>query len=97
MGPVSLILGIAELLLWLIGGYVASDYAVGEGYHWLFFVGLIVLGMYFPLHIMRRIEDQRYENVASGSDDPDSASESFSKERTESTTLTSPRDRKSVV
>lgn len=57
--PLSLIFGVAGLLLWAIGGFYAADYAVGEGYRWLFWVGLILLAFYVPLHFWRRVEDRR--------------------------------------
>jgi amino acid transporter len=60
MGPVAIILGIGGLLLWAIGGYFAADYAVGDGYRWLFWVGLILLALYVPLHLWRRLEDKRH-------------------------------------
>ena len=33
------------LLLWAIGGYYAADYAVGPGYRWLYWIGLILLAL----------------------------------------------------
>ena len=60
MGPIAIILGIGGLLLWAIGGYFAADYAVGDGYRWLFWVGLILLALYVPLHLWRRLEDKRH-------------------------------------
>ena len=60
MGPVAIILGIAGLLLWAIGGYYSADYAVGPGYRWLYWVGLILLALYVPLHLWRRVEDKRH-------------------------------------
>ena len=47
------------LILWIVGGYYAADYAVGSGYRWLFWVGLILLALYVPLHLWRRLEDKR--------------------------------------
>ncbi len=60
MGPMAIVLGILGLLLWAIGGFYAADYAVGEGYRWLFWVGLILLSLYAPLHLWRRLEDKRH-------------------------------------
>ena len=58
-GPLGFILGVALFLLWVIGGYVASDYAVGPGYQWLYWVGLILLAVYFPLYFWRMSEDRK--------------------------------------
>ena len=59
MGPFAILFGVLGLILWLVGGYYAADYAVGEGYRWLFWVGLILLALYVPLHLWRRLEDKR--------------------------------------
>jgi amino acid transporter len=59
MGPVAILFGVLGLILWIVGGYYAADYAVGSGYRWLFWVGLILLALYVPLHLWRRIEDKR--------------------------------------
>ena len=59
MGPVAIALGAALLVLWLVGGYVAADYAVGAGKRWLFFLGLFLLALYFPLTWWRSVEDRR--------------------------------------
>ncbi len=59
MGPFAILFGVLGLILWLVGGYYAADYAVGEGYRWLFWVGLILLVLYVPLHLWRRLEDKR--------------------------------------
>ena len=59
MGPFAILFGVLGLILWLVGGYYAADYAVGEGYRWLFWVGLILLVLYVPLHLWRRVEDKR--------------------------------------
>ena len=59
MGPFAILFGVLGLILWLVGGYYAADYAVGSGYRWLFWVGLILLALYVPLHLWRRVEDKR--------------------------------------
>jgi len=58
LGPFGLLVGIFFLLLWAIGGYFAADYAVGSGYRWLYWVGLILLTLYFPLYYWRKLEDR---------------------------------------
>ena len=59
MGPFAILFGVLGLILWMVGGYYAADYAVGSGYRWLFWVGLILLALYVPLHLWRRLEDKR--------------------------------------
>lgn len=59
MGPAGLVIGVGFLLLWLIGGYYAADYAVGAGYRWLYWIGLILLALYFPLNWFRQLEERR--------------------------------------
>lgn len=60
MGPCALALGSAGMILWMVGGFVASDIAVGEGYRWLFGVGLGALLLYLPMYAVRRLEDAEY-------------------------------------
>jgi MFS family permease len=57
-GPIGLIVGVIGLLLWAIGGYYAADYAVGSGYRWLYWIGLLLLVLYFPLYWWRVMEDK---------------------------------------
>jgi hypothetical protein len=57
-GPLGLIVGIVGLLLWAVGGYYAADYAVGPGYRWLYWIGLILVALYFPLYWWRMLEDR---------------------------------------
>ncbi|PHX80916.1 MAG: hypothetical protein CK540_05405 [Thermoleophilia bacterium] len=59
MGPFAILFGVLGLILWIVGGYYAADYAVGSGYRWLFWVGLILLALYVPLHLWRRLENKR--------------------------------------
>jgi amino acid transporter len=58
VSPVALIVGIAYLALWLVGGYVASDYGVGPDRRELFWIGLIIIALYFPLYWWRKAEDR---------------------------------------
>lgn len=58
MAPVALIIGVVYLALWVFGGYIASDYAVGPDRRELFWIGLIVVALYFPLYWWRRAEDR---------------------------------------
>jgi amino acid transporter len=69
-GPLGLVIGVVGILLWAIGGYYAADYAVGPGYRWLYWIGLILLVLYFPLNWWRKLEDRTgggEEPVAVGS------------------------------
>ena len=61
LGPAGLAIGIGLLLLWAVGGYYAADYAVGTGYRWLYWVGLGLLALYFPLNWWRKLEDRGTE------------------------------------
>ncbi len=63
MGPVGLVMGIGFLLLWAVGGWYATEFAVGTGYDWqglptLFLIGIILLLLYFPLTWWRSMEDR---------------------------------------
>ena len=60
MGPAAMVIGVAELALWAVGGYYAADYAVGAGFRWLYWVGLILLALYVPLSFWRQTEDRRF-------------------------------------
>ena len=63
-GPIGLVIGVAGLFLWAIGGYYAADYAVGPGYRWLYWIGLILLALYFPLNWWRQLEDKTVGSTA---------------------------------
>ena len=57
---VALALGVFFLFVWIYGGYHASDIAVASGKRWLFFLGLGIILLYFPLYAYRRlVEDRR--------------------------------------
>ncbi len=58
MGPIGLAIGVGFIGLWIVGGYFAADYAVGSGYRWLYWIGLILLALYFPLNWWRQMEDK---------------------------------------
>lgn len=58
MGPLALVMGVGLMLLWMVGGYYAADYAVGEGFRWLYWIGLILLALYFPLNFLRQMQDR---------------------------------------
>jgi amino acid transporter len=57
-GPIGLLVGVVGLLLWVVGGYYSADYAVGPGYRWLYWIGLALVALYFPLNWWRILEDR---------------------------------------
>ena len=59
MSPVALVLGVVLLFTWAYGGYYAADYAVGANKRWLFWFGLGLLALYFPLYWWRQVEDRK--------------------------------------
>jgi amino acid transporter len=64
MTPVALVLGIFLLFTWVYGGYFAADYAVGANKRWLFWLGLGLLALYFPLYAWRKAEDRKAGTAA---------------------------------
>jgi amino acid transporter len=58
MAYAALVVGIVFLALWLVGGYVASDYGVGPGRRELFLIGLFIIALYLPLYWWRRAQDR---------------------------------------
>jgi amino acid transporter len=59
MTPLALVVGLAQLGLWAVGGYFAPDYAVGPGKRGLYLMGLILVALWFPLYWWRKWEDKR--------------------------------------
>jgi amino acid transporter len=58
--PVALLIGVFFLFMWVYGGYFASDYQVAAGRNILYFIGLFLLALWFPLYWWRMAEDKRY-------------------------------------
>ena len=58
--PLALVFGIAFLFAWAYGGYFAADYQVGADKRVLFFIGLALLALWFPLYWWRQAENRRY-------------------------------------
>ena len=56
---VALAIGIFCAVLWAFGGWNSPAIVVGSPSHSLFFVGVLVLAAYVPLHLWRRISDRR--------------------------------------
>jgi len=52
---VALGLGLFFLFVWIYGGYHAADIAVAAGKRWLFFLGLGIIMLYWPLYGYRRL------------------------------------------
>ncbi|HKS90502.1 MAG TPA: APC family permease [Tepidiformaceae bacterium] len=55
----SLAIGLFVLVLWLFGGWNSPAIVIGTPSHTLFFVGVLILAAYIPLHMWRRITDRR--------------------------------------
>lgn len=77
-GPLGLATGVGFLLLWVVGGWYATEQAVGTGYDWkgiptLFAFGLILLLLYFPLNWWRRMEDRSGQVGAAPPPEPEVA------------------------
>jgi hypothetical protein len=57
---VALVVEVFFLFVWFYGGYFASDIAVAAGKRWLFFLGLFIVVLYFPLYAYRHfVENKR--------------------------------------
>jgi amino acid transporter len=56
---VALAIGIFCTVLWTFGGWNSPSIVVGTPSHSLFFVGVLVLAAYVPLHLWRRVSDRR--------------------------------------
>ncbi len=57
--PLALFVGVILMGDWLVGGFYASDYAVGAGRRELFLIGLLLLLLYIPLYYWRQLEDRK--------------------------------------
>jgi len=57
--PVALVIGVAFLFVWAYGGYFASDYQVAADKRILFWIGLFLTALWFPLYWWRQAEDKR--------------------------------------
>jgi amino acid transporter len=56
---VALAIGLICAVLLIFGGWNSPSVVVGTSSHALFFVGLLVLAAYVPLHLWRRVTDRR--------------------------------------
>ena len=65
LSPVSLVIGVFFLFCWGYGGFFSADHVLGDsGKRWLFFLGLGLLALYFPLYWWRTQEDRRLGSSA---------------------------------
>ena len=61
MSPVALVIGVFFLFCWLYGGFYSADYILGDSSkRYLFWLGLGLLAVYFPLYFWRQAEDKRH-------------------------------------
>lgn len=58
--PIALLVGIGFMFTWVYGGYFASDYQVGADKRILFWIGLFLLALWFPLYWWREAENRRH-------------------------------------
>jgi amino acid transporter len=61
---VALVLGVFSAVLWVFGGWNSPAVVVGTKSHSLYFLGLLILAAYVPLHLWRRFSDRRHPGVA---------------------------------
>ncbi len=57
--PLALVIGVVFLFCWAYGGYFAADYQVAADKRILFFIGLALLALWFPLYWWRQMENKR--------------------------------------
>jgi amino acid transporter len=60
---VALAVGIVCAVLLIFGGWNSASVVLGTTDHALFFVGVLVLATYVPLHLWRRFSDKRRPEV----------------------------------
>ena len=56
---VALVCGLFFLVVWAYGGYYASDLLVAADKRWLFFLGIGIVLLYFPLYWYRQTENKQ--------------------------------------
>ncbi len=71
--PVALVIGVLFLFVWAYGGYFASDYQVAADKRILFWIGIGLTALWFPLYWWRQAENKRhgttfYHRVAAGAE-----------------------------
>lgn len=63
MAPLSLVIGVFLMFCWIFGGFYSADYILGDpSKRYLFWLGLGLLGLYFPLYAWRKADDKRLAN-----------------------------------
>ena len=65
MTPVALVIGVFFVFCWLYGGFYSADFVLGDkSKRYLFWLGLGVLAVYFPLYAWRKADDRRRGTTA---------------------------------
>ncbi len=60
MAPVALVVGVFFLFCWLYGGFYSADFVLADtSKRYLFWLGLGLLALWFPLYAWRMYEDRR--------------------------------------
>ncbi len=60
MSPVALVIGVFFLFCWVYGGFYSADFILGDpSKRYLFWLGLGLLALYFPLYAWRMADDKR--------------------------------------
>ncbi len=60
MSPASLVIGVFFLFCWIYGGFFSADFVLGDkDKRYLFWLGLVLVALYFPLYWWRQAEDKR--------------------------------------
>ena len=60
MSPVALVIGVFFLFTWIYGGFYSADYILGDpSKRYLFWLGLGILAVYFPLYAWRNASDKK--------------------------------------
>jgi amino acid transporter len=64
----ALVLGAATVVLWSFGGWNSPEVVLGTPSHSLFFLGLAIMAVYFPLYGWRRFSDSRAAGASTDAD-----------------------------
>ena len=65
MTPAALVIGVFLLFVWIYGGFYSADFVLGDSSkRYLFWLGLGLLALWFPLYAWRMAEDRRRGTTA---------------------------------